>query len=174
MDLTGSVQTTATVYNLSASVDSSPAASMGTAGVTSGFTVSDGTMNLSPNYGVTATSTFGPLAPGVGLSSFQVLPLSQTGPDNSYTTSDAGVLADFTGNGIDTIQLSATTASTKDYHATLLSGSGLETLAGTAAALTGSVTYSYTPVVTPEPSTFALLAVGVLGLMGYGWRKRTA
>ena len=70
LDLTGSVQTTATVYNLSASVDSSPAASMGTAGVTSGFTVSDGTMNLSPNYGVTATSTFGPLAPGVGLSRF--------------------------------------------------------------------------------------------------------
>jgi len=40
------------------------------------------------------------------------------------------------------------------------------------AGLTATVTYDYTPTTTPEPSMFALLAVGVLGLLGYGWWKR--
>jgi hypothetical protein len=34
--------------------------------------------------------------------------------------------------------------------------------------------FSATLAPTPEPSTFALLAAGVIGLMGYGWRRRKA
>lgn len=36
----------------------------------------------------------------------------------------------------------------------------------------GYLTYTYTP--TPEPSTLALLAAGLIGLLGYGWRRRLA
>lgn len=174
LTLTGSLQTTATVYNISSAVEPPGMASVGTAGATSDFTVSDGATNLSPGFGVTSSFPFGPLAAGgLDLSSSQSSGLmAQTSSSPGFTTSDPGVLADFSGSG--TIQLPAVTATMKDYNASLTSGTGFVTLQGTEAALTGSVTYTYTPTVTPEPSTFALLAIGIIGLMGYGWRKRLA
>ena len=37
-------------------------------------------------------------------------------------------------------------------------------------SVTGSFVFGFTPV--PEPSILVLLAIGVVGLLGYAWRRK--
>lgn len=72
---------------------------------------------------------------------------------DEQTYTDAGVLAEFTGNGA--INLSASS-----FTQTWLTNTGGNTFASqvTRGSLTGDVTYDYVPI--PEPATMAMLAMG--------------
>ncbi len=89
------------------------------------------------------------------------------GAYDAYT--NPTILGEFT--GYSTLSLTAST-----FTETQLSNTGGNTDASqvTDASFTGTVTYQYTPTPTPEPSTLALLGVGSVGLLGYGWRRRAA
>jgi hypothetical protein len=155
LDLTGSLRTILTVQNLSG------LASSGTVKTELQVTVQDAGNNLiapeidllSPNYAYS-------LAPGGSATSGS---LTKTGSSSDLYTL-AAILAEFTGVG--NISLNGST-----FTQTLLANTGGNTVASqvTDASLTGTVTYEYTVV--PEPSTFALLALG-LGTMPFLRRQR--
>jgi hypothetical protein len=159
LQLSGSLSTIVSVLN------NSPSGSSGTAKTEVQMTVQDPGLNFTPNVPQLdlISPAFGySLSPGGSATSTL---LTKSGAYNSapdYTL--PAVLTEFTGLG--TITLSAST-----FTQTLLANTGGNTAATqlTDAALTGSVTYNYTAV--PEPSTFALLGAGIIGLI-YGWRRR--
>jgi hypothetical protein len=157
MSLSGGIQTVLTVTN------TSPEVSSGTARTEVQMTIQDagGNLNtpqldlLSPNY------TYS-LGSGQSVTSGT---LTKSGNSNdSYTL--AAVLAEFTGPG--TIVLPAST-----FTQTWLTNLGGSTYASqaTSASLTGTVTYHYTTVATPEPTSLLLLAVG-LGALGLVSRRK--
>jgi hypothetical protein len=148
LDLSASMRTTLTVQNLGG------LASSGTAKTELQVTVQDAGNNLivpeidllGPNFAYT-------LPPGGSVTS-PLLTKSGTSSD-LYTL--AAILAEFTGVG--NISLSGST-----FTQTLLANTGGNTVASqvTDASLTGTVTYTYTEI--PEPSTFALLSLGLAAL----------
>ncbi len=161
LNLSGSMSTVITVTN---HANSRPGTSSGTATTVSQISVEDPGDNLA-SPGITLTSPGYPysLAAEQSVTSG---PLSDNGSDsNTYT--QPGVLSEFTGAGI--ISLSASTSTSVSLVNT---GAPTTATANTYDALNGSVTYTYVTTITPEPSTVALLCVAVMGLMGFGWRKR--
>jgi hypothetical protein len=163
LDLSGSLSTTITVTN----TDSENGCA-GNAKTEVQIAVQDAGLNLSAaelvlispayDYSLQEAGISGPSSSGL---------LTETGNDGGNTYTAPAVLSEFTGPG--TIGLPASTSTQA-----LLANSGgyaVETRV-TDAALTGSVTYDYTPAGVPEPSTLALLGVGVVVLLGYVWRNR--
>ena len=83
--------------------------------------------------------------------------------DQKLSNSHSDVwLLEFTGSGQDTL----VAWSTRDGGRTGVSVSGWGTF-----NLTGSPMFIH-PSTVPEPGTFALLGIGLVGLLTYGWRKR--
>ncbi len=156
LDLTGGLTTTLTIQNYALSE------STGTVKTELQVTVQNGGNNLNaPELDLLSPSFGYSLNAGQGITSGL---LTENGSDDEVYTS-APVLSEFTGGG--TITLPAST-----FTQTLLANHGGNTDASqvTDAQLTGTVTYNYT---VPEPSRFvALLGLGAVGLVGYGWRRR--
>jgi len=144
LNLSSTLTTTLTINNTAGS------ASAGTANTWVEITVQDFGNNLTAPFNVYSTGFSYSLGSGNGTSSGLL-----TGFDGSDLTYTLGsILAEFTGGG--SISLNAGT-----FTQTQLSNTGGNTTSSqvTDASLTGSVTYTYTPV--PEPSTFGLLALGL-------------
>ena len=91
--------------------------------------------------------------------------LTKSANSSAYDYTSSGILAEFTGLGNIVLPTSTQTYTNISYTSGNVSTTNV-TYAGTA----GQVTYTFTPV--PEPSTFALLGAGAIGLLGWGWRKR--
>ena len=158
LDLSGGFTTTLTITN------ESDSASNGTAKTEVQLSVQDAGLNLStPQLDLLSSPFSYSLGAGGSVSSGL---LTQTGTSSDQYTLSA-ILAEFNGPG--TISLAASTFTQTD-----LSNTGGNTAASqvTNASLTGSVTYYYAAV--PEPSTFALLGAGAIGLLGIAWRRRRA
>jgi hypothetical protein len=159
VDLHGSFDSTITVTNTSADPSS------GTARTDVQFTAQDGGLNLAPTPQIDLLSgTYAYSLPGGGN---VTSPLISTSTSSGSTYTAAPILAEFTGVG--TFALGAST-----FTQTVLSNTGGNTTASqvTSAALTGSVTYFYTPV--PEPSTVALLGLGMASVLAFARRRRSA
>jgi hypothetical protein len=165
LDLTGSLNTTITVGNISDLVGS-PAPSSGTVNTQSVLTLRD------PDNLLIPLPQLGILSPGQTYSlpadsgaPFSLDPQEATlSGSNTYTSSS--LLAEFSGAG--PIVLPASTSTT-----TILANKGGNTYSSqsTEAALTGTITYTYTrSVQAPEPSALALVGVGLVGMAGYVWR----
>ena len=154
----GGLQTQLTVTN------NSDSALSGNATTEVQITVQDAGSNLTaPELSIYSTAYSYSLGAGDNTTS-PVLTGSDSS-DNTYTL--GAVLSEFTGLG--TISLPAST-----FTQTLLANTGGNTAASQAtdANLTGTVTYTYTPVVTPEPSCVVLLGIGAFGLLAFAWRRR--
>ena len=148
LDLSAAFTTTLTVSNNSLS------ASSGTVKTEVQLTVQDGGLNLTaPELDLVGPIFSYSLSAGDGVTSGL---LSKSGSSSDVYTS-APVLTEFTGFG--NISLSAST-----FTQTLLANTGGNTAASqiTDASLTGDVIYTYSEV--PEPSTFALIGLGLAAL----------
>ncbi len=148
LNLSSTLTTTLTINNTSPD-----SASSGTANTWVEITVQDLGDNLTAPFSVYSASYGYSLGAESGTSSG--LLTGNGGSDLTYTS--GAILTEFTGGG--NISLNAST-----YTQTLLANTGGNTDASqiTDAALTGTVTYTYTAV--PEPSTFGLLALGLSAL----------
>ncbi|MGA2253386.1 MAG: choice-of-anchor E domain-containing protein, partial [Thermoguttaceae bacterium] len=160
LDLIGGLNTSFMVGNLSTASSSS-----GNVSSQSTFTISSGTLglNLSP-----LTLTAGvPFSLQAGELPVYPLSASQMGL-NSYNIPSA-LLQDFTGTGVVSLPASTSTQTILTY------GNGspyVNPPPSPTATMTAVATYYYSPAVVPEPSTFALLGVSIIGLLGYSWRRR--
>ncbi len=155
IDLSSSFTTTINVMN------NSESGSSGTAQTEVQLTVQDAGLNLNAPELDLVGPTFS-YSLGAGGNATSGL-LSKSGMDDE-TYNTAPILAEFTGAG--NITLNAYT-----FTQTLLANTGGNTSASqvTDAGLTGQVIYTFTPA--PEPSTFALLALG-LGVLPFLRRRR--
>jgi hypothetical protein len=159
--LRGDMNTVLTVHNTSTSSSSS-----GWAKTELQMSVQDtgGNLNvpeldaLSPQYNYSLAA--GDTVTSGTLSKFA------TSTDQYFT---AAVLSEFTGPGTIALPASTLTQTVLSY-----TGGNTEASQVTQAKLTGTVTYHYEAIPTPEPSTLALLAAGVVGLLGYFSRRRAA
>jgi hypothetical protein len=156
--LSGRMSTILTVIN------SSPTGSSGHANTHLQMTVQDAGGNLIiPEIDIYSASYTYSLGAGESVTSGALIKTGAS--DDQYF--DSGVLAEFTGLGA--IVLPAST-----FTETVIANTGGNTAASqvTQARLTGTVTYHYNPVLTPEPSTLMLFGIGAMGLLAYAWRKR--
>jgi hypothetical protein len=160
MTLNGAMQTTLTVIN------GSPDSSSGSANTEVRMRVQDAGNNFSPPQIDFFSPAFAYSLAGGGSVTSGLL--TKTASDSEVYTLSA-ILAEFNGPG--TIVLPAST-----FTQTLLANTGGNTAASqvTQADLTGTVTYHYTPVPTPEPSTLALFGAAALGLLACARRRRVA
>ncbi len=77
----------------------------------------------------------------------------------STTLTQAAILSEFTGSGSITLNAGTfTQAYTSDTTGDTVASQSTE------ASLSGDVTYNFDPTPTPEPSTFALMLVGISAL----------
>jgi len=167
LEVIGSLNSTLTAVNISNQYPTpglgSP--SGGTASTSSTFSVATDSWGFTPVVSPVTLVAGGQFTMPAGDSA--TVTGSQTF-DFMYTTPN---LTDFTGTG--QVSLPASISMVPQIVAY---GGGLTYAYATpppVAGLTETLTYNYNPVLVPEPSTFALLAVGVLGLIGYVWRKRS-
>jgi hypothetical protein len=156
LDFSSTLSTTLTITN------NSDSASSGTAKTELQVTVQDAGSNLTaPELDLLTTPYSYSLAAGQGTSSGL---LTKSGDDGGNTYTLGAILAEFNGPG--TIVLPAST-----FTQTLLANTGGNTAASQISdgSLTGTVLYNY--LVVPEPSTWALVALG-LGALPFLRRNR--
>ena len=168
LSYSGSMNTTITVTNFSGYLGS-PSDSSGTVSTQSVVSIQDASNDLvSPlsKLAILSSPQAYTLSGSVGNNTESFVDAETTMSD-TFTYTAPAVLADFNGPG--SIQLAAATSTGSVYTNT-----GGETFPSqvSSVALTGTVTYTYAPLPVPEPTAFALLSVGVVGLMGYVWRRK--
>ena len=170
LDLSSSLSTTLTVINVDSTVPSKGSAKTevlvsvvdpnGIIGNLPPYTPTNLASNPQLDYLSTGFS-YSNLAAGTQVTSGL---LSGTGSSaNTYTT--PGLLAEFTGAGS-----IALPAGTQTYTDLANSGGNTESAQVTYAGLTGTVTYTYTPI--PLPPALLLFGPGLLGLVGVRRRYR--
>jgi hypothetical protein len=157
LDLTGSYDTDITVTNTSTKKNSK-----GTVSVAFEFDVQDGTGHSLALLGLA------PLSFDFNLASNGIVRRVENDEDTAHWDYSGTETMDiFMGTGTITLPAFTTTQTNANY-----SGGNAYVSQDTSAALTGTVTYTYSSTRIPEPGACVLLAIGVLGTVAFYSRRR--
>lgn len=169
---TGSESSTLTVGNISGQIGS-PNNSSGTASTNTTFDISSGSMGLTmPTLTVSTGYPFANLPYVSGSNTITGATGSGSASTTPYDVPTAQI-GDFVGTGNVSFPASTSTVTGIMYSPQDAVTYALAT-GDPSASLTATVTYNYTPVGVPEPSSLAMVCAGFAGLIGFIWRKRTA